>query len=330
MFLFHKKYRLRFVVGIIALGIGIRSVIYIPVGKDVIYLSLAGQQSAIPCYFAMSLIAFYLADKLFARRKYVLFFLSIACLIAGCVWVADYIKPFRFAGFSPEANYIMHHFGTAFILSIAFFLRYLKYRTSREVEFQEYKARQTEAELRLLKQQINPHFLFNTLNSIYLKCLENTSDAGEMVLQLSDMLRYQLNTDKLRESNLRHELEFLENYIFFEKRRLPAHVTVDYCVEVDQPDVPIAPNLLIPLIENTFKHGVLAGQACRIEICLRVTQGKLHLRTQNAVSTRKSGNSTGIGLHNLEQRLQFLYDGKHQLTRLQQEGNYIAELNIDL
>ena len=317
-------------VGIIALGIGIWSVMFRPVGKDLIYLSLAGQMSAFPCYFVMSLIAFFLADKLFTRRKYVLFYLSLAFLVAGCVWVAGYIKPFQFSDYSPAANLIVHLLGTAFILSIAFLLRYMKYRTGREVEFQEYKARQTEAELRLLKQQINPHFLFNTLNSIYLKCLENTSDAGEMVLQLSDMLRYQLDTDKLMESNLRHELEFLENYIFFEKRRLPVHVAVDYCVDVDQPDVPIAPNLLIPLIENTFKHGVLAGQACRIGICLRVTQGKLQLRTQNPISTRKSGNSTGIGLHNLEQRLQFLYDGKHQLTHLQQEGNYIAELKIDL
>lgn len=221
-----------------------------------------------------------------------------------------------------------HFISICFMVSIGHYARSIKYRIQRKYEYQEYKAQKTEAELKLLKQQINPHFLFNTLNSIYVHALERKPQTPEMVMNLSEMLRYQLESNAKEDIALEKEIEFLTHYLYFEKRRLPANVQINFKYEVDKPQTKIAPNLLMPLIENVFKHGLLVGEPCVVEIDLALKNGELNLHTKNKLNEVPNKNSTGIGLTNLRERLVFLYDSRFTLHQEKIDNHYHANLAI--
>jgi LytS/YehU family sensor histidine kinase len=149
-----------------------------------------------------------------------------------------------------------------------------------------------------------------------------------MILSLSDLLHYQLRTETALQISLEEEIKFLENYIYFEKRRLPETMQVVFNQSVDKTKR-IAPNLLMPVIENAFKHGVLIQAVGAITIDLRQTNGILQLNTMNPIAVAPHHHS-GIGLANLRKRLDFLYGKKYKLELERKEQIFYASLQLQL
>lgn len=154
-----------------------------------------------------------------------------------------------------------------------------------EMELKEMEAKQAHAELDLLKSQVNPHFLFNSLNSIYSLILNNSEISGDAVLKLSDLMRYLLESSKKRKVLVKHEIQFLENYIELEKIRLGKKCNVSSSFKGDFHGKIISPMLLIPFIENCFKHGIsVSSSENNIEISIKIKENRLLLHTKNNVA----------------------------------------------
>jgi len=173
----------------------------------------------------------------------------------------------------------------------------------------------TEAELKFLKSQIHPHFLFNTLNNLYAQTLEKSDQAPETVLQLSELLSYILYEGNNKRVLIGREIEQLSNYIELEKLRYQNRVTINLEIQPGMEEEEVIPLLFLPLLENAFKHGVKPDPG-KSKIDLKVIkQGeKLSIFCSNTVfENGKSHNKGGIGLKNLEQRLQLSYGDNYTM-----------------
>ena len=174
------------------------------------------------------------------------------------------------------------------------------------------------SELSVLKAQINPHFFFNTLNNIYALTLLDGEQARAAIHRLSRMMRYVLYDTAGGLTLLSQEIAFVQDYITLMQLRLDERVTVTFERPEPAQDVPLAPMLLLPFLENAFKHGVAATQASRIHIALRQpTPAVLELEVRNtrlALPTTDLAGSNGIGLANTRRRLDLLYPGRFSLV----------------
>lgn len=176
---------------------------------------------------------------------------------------------------------------------------------------------QIASELSFLKAQINPHFFFNTLNNIYSLTYSDIPVSREAILKLSRMMRYVLYDTLSDLVPLRQELSFLKDFISLMELRLHECTTLEFREPVIDKDCWIAPMLLLPFVENAFKHGSSALHSSRIVIDLNVSQGALLLRVFNHIAFEKDGyqlDQGGIGLANTRKRLHLLYPGKHGLV----------------
>jgi len=189
-----------------------------------------------------------------------------------------------------------------------------------------------DAELHSLKAQLHPHFLFNTLNNIY-SITENTSPLGsDMVLRLSELLRYMLYECDHSFVTLSQECKMIEDYIALEKmryRQLDCSVQLPAATE----KALIVPLLLLPLVENCFKHGasqLLRQPWIKIQAELKANILTVKLINGKPASKTAAGPTDGIGLTNLKKRLELLYTGKHELSILAEEDVYIVNCKIDL
>ncbi len=184
-----------------------------------------------------------------------------------------------------------------------------------------------QAELAFLKSQINPHFLFNNLNSIYSLIYHKSDKALKAVEQLSNLLRYMLYNKK-DEVLLSEEVDYLNNYIDLQKLRynydLPLYVKMDIQNEIKC----IAPLLLIPIVENAFKHGEFKNQELPLSIELYCSNDVLCFTVENQKGHHQKDEGSGIGIKNLQRRLELLYPSKHQFTIEESISNYKATLKI--
>ena len=203
-----------------------------------------------------------------------------------------------------------------------------------EKERQQLEQERTEAELKNLKNQLNPHFLFNTLNNIYSLIAISPDRAQSAVLELSKMLRYVLYENAQAYVPMEKELEFNHNYIELMRLRLARHVKV----EVDMPrglcrGYQIAPLLFITLIENAFKHGTSATEPSFVTIVMREpSPGVIECRIENSCFPKNENDKSGsgIGLKNLSRQLELLYPGKYTLHAESDARVYRSSLTIDL
>jgi sensor histidine kinase YesM len=312
----------------LSLLLGVAGLWGVSQGNDTISVAVIVHLSVAPLYYLYALCFFYLSDMYFNRRRYILFLvLATVLILCSSLLITGITMHYDKGSFA--FGFTGNLIGVILVAGAASILRYSKQKINRTVELQQYKAAHAEAEMKLLKQQLNPHFLFNTLNSIYLRCMDNSAGAGEMILQLSDMLRYQLDTGLKDRVRLQEELDFIDNYIYFEQNRLVRSMQVQYHKQIDEPQIQIAPHLIITLIENTFKHASRSGEGDFIDIRLQLVQSVLTLETRNNCLPAK-GTSPGIGLQNLRQRLMFLYEGRHVLRTFVQQNTFIAQLEIRL
>jgi len=188
-------------------------------------------------------------------------------------------------------------------------------------------------ELSALKAQINPHFLFNNLNTIYAMAENGDQRTKEVILQLSDFLRYILYDTSSEKIDLEKEIGIIRTYVGLQKERVNRNITeVNFHVEGDFSGAQIAPLLLLPLAENCFKHGVGKSQGT-IRIDVHYSNHQLHFLTRNRIERRENPlnhEEGGIGIVNVEKRLNLLYPGKHQLTIAEEGDMFNLELAIDL
>ncbi|WP_111707699.1 sensor histidine kinase [Lutibacter citreus] len=193
------------------------------------------------------------------------------------------------------------------------------------------------AELKLLKAQLNPHFLFNTLNNLYGLSVIKSDKLPGLMLKLSDLLRYSLYETKETFSPLEKEIVYLENYIALEKIRLEDKVTINFTKEGEFYSHKIAPMLLIVFVENAFKHlAILKDEKSNVTIHIKKENGKLNFKCSNSselTSIRDKElekGKNGIGLNNAIKRLKIMYPEKHKLNIYNNTNKFTVELILEL
>lgn len=188
----------------------------------------------------------------------------------------------------------------------------------------------TDAELAFLKSQINPHFLFNTLNSIYSLAYQKSDQAPQAILKLSEIMRYMLYDSEDKKVPLHKEIQYLHSFISLQKVRFKDTIFVDLLEEGNTAGLYIEPLLLIAFVENAFKHGVLQDPADPVLIQIIVEQRTLQLYVQNKINQEQKDETGGIGMPNIQRRLALLYPDKHTLSTTQKDSHYICELTLQL
>ncbi|AEI49108.1 sensor histidine kinase [Runella slithyformis] len=187
-------------------------------------------------------------------------------------------------------------------------------------------------ELSFLKARINPHFLFNTLNTIYSLAIEQSSKTADAVVKLSALMRYVTQETDTDAVPLAGELTYIENYVALQKFRLDDTVIVDFSVKGHPNEQQIAPLILISFIENVFKYGVNPQETSVVQIQLSIAENRLHLRTFNKkVRVFYDEESTGgIGIENTKMRLRLMYPSQHLLTITDTPESFTVDLTLDL
>lgn len=203
----------------------------------------------------------------------------------------------------------------AAVLLLATVVRYTRRGIVSYYQVPKLRALQLETELNLLKAQVNQHFLFNTLNNLYGLSLDAPDQIPEALLQLADLMRYQLDSSRQRTVTVGTEAEYLANYIGLEKLRLLPNTRVEFTTDLPHPDRPLTPLLLLPLVENCFKHAIGPSGANTIGIHLAQTEAGLTLRTHNSIPPHFRPAPSGLGLPTLRARLAQFYPGpRHRLS----------------
>lgn len=185
----------------------------------------------------------------------------------------------------------------------------------------------SQAELDLLKQQLNPHFFFNTLNNLYALSLQKSDKTPESILQLAELMRYTIYKGQEKQVSLADELKYMEDYIQLQQIRLKKPLDLKFEVEISDAKQTIAPLMLIIFIENAFKHGIEpAEEASFLRLKLSCQQKKLYFCCENSFEEKGPEKTSGIGLENLAKRLELLYPNQHRLVINQDNFIFKAEL----
>jgi sensor histidine kinase YesM len=211
---------------------------------------------------------------------------------------------------------VMAGFGSMIVL--------FKYWIKKQHDFLVEQKEKINSELQLLKAQVHPHFLFNTLNNIYSFSLEGSPKAPRMILELSSLLSYVLYDCKASDVLLEKEIGIMKDYIELEKERYANRLEVSLNIEGEVKNKYIAPLLLLPFLENAFKHGT-SGQLDKpwLSMDIAVKQHTLRCKIANSKNEFSYAGQQGIGIQNVQKRLAYLYPGKHEL-KINDEGNFFV------
>jgi len=286
----------------------------------------------IPCYSQNLLVL-----PFFKRRKWlmgiILYVLQLVILINFFPYLLNSIGRLFAAVFhiTDIVDWRDQHFGFTMV-AFTIIATFTKAGLDRLIHDKEQK----ENELRHLKAQLNPHFLFNTLNNLYGLSVAESKKLPDLMLKLSGLLRYSLYDTNQHYVALQKEIDYLSNYVELERIRLSKNTAIDFIVEGDTTEQYIAPLLMIVLVENAFKHFSAAkGEKAFVHIRLFVNSNELHLNVQNSIdpsfapipSTKRKG---GLGLENARQRLNLIYPGQHRLKINKNPDKFETELIIEL
>ena len=222
--------------------------------------------------------------------------------------------------------------GTYFIVFLSVAIRLFEFWYQEQSRKQEATKQKVEAELKLLKSQIHPHFLFNTLNNIYSLALQKSDRAPDAVLKLSALLDYLIYHGENEKVPLTKETDLIRNYIELENLRYGERLDLDFRISGDPEAVRLAPLLLIPLVENAFKHGISKTRdKQRLTIKLEISGGIVDFYIENTKPGKDSGKepSGGTGLVNLRKRLDLLYEGRYSLEITEEERSYLVHMKLN-
>ena len=237
----------------------------------------------------------------------------------------DHNRGFSFRQFSFIYLFIM-----TWALSMAYYLFVQLQESVRRAD--QVLATALQSELSFLKAQINPHFLFNTLNNIYVLTLKKSESAPTAVMKLSNLMRKITNDTAVDFVPFEEEEQFIRDYLDLQELRLSEKTKVNYEVTGDYSRCNIAPRILIPFIDNAFKFGVSGHTASEIDIRLRFEGNNLHFSIKNAIhqSSGESMESAGVGLENSKRRLDLLYKDRYELSINHTKESYEVLLQIEL
>lgn len=304
--------------------------------SDIKYLLLCLLLSAVLLtvfYFNL----FILIPKYLVEKKYWLYFLYLLSAIVTVFLLIGII--FFFSDFNPQAlaktnptvekviPVIIVNAILLWLLSIVSSILWTFYNRLKQTE-----SEKLSAQIASLKSQINPHFLFNTLNSIYATVIDTSPKTADMVDRLSEMMRYTMKDTQQDFVWIEDEVNYVNNFIELQKLRLDRSVKVEFISLENIPDLKIAPMLLIPFIENAFKHGVNSEQKSRIRIEMTMNKTEFQLRvTNNKVEVQHdTSENGGLGIENTRHRLNLIYPSKHLLVVDSTDKLFSVSLHINL
>ena len=320
------------------------------------FFSYAATNDEFVLYFATSLlpitivvtyiIAYYLIPNFLLKKKYILFGTYLLYTIVGSLFLIIIIT---FVNFIFLSNYDMkqmplltRNFLFVFILvyiiaGLASLIQVLRYNykainrnTALEKELLEGQLTLKEKELYYLKEQIHPHFLFNTLNTIYGAALTQSEDTPDLILKLSNLLDYTLNQIEKKTVAISEEVLYIASYIGLEQVRFRDTLQVSFTKKIDS-NIQVPPMLFIAFIENAFKHGSPHDTILQIEISLIVNDKQLDFSIKNTIKEDSSKKENhGIGMQNSIKRLDTLYPNAYDLNTHTSKGWYYLELIINI
>ncbi|MBE0649606.1 MAG: histidine kinase [Bacteroidales bacterium] len=309
-------------------------------------------------HFILVISFFYLnyfifVPKLLLKKKQLFFFIALLASLVFTYYVNDtvmryvhnkYGQPVQVENVSPQKKQQIEHRmqrhrneennGTVFVVLLGFLIGTVLCET-REWYKQDRKRKEMEkeklvSELSFLKSQVNPHFLFNSLNGIYALAIKKSDKTPDALLQLSDLLRHMLYDADHGNVLLKKEVDYLKNYIQLQRLRLPSEAKISFDVEGDLSSKTIEPLLFIPFVENAFKHGV-DSEGADIRIKLSVKGNHLAFEVVNRISHAKSKDaSSGIGLANVKKRLELHYGDDYVLNYDTSKGFFKVNLHLNL
>jgi sensor histidine kinase YesM len=214
---------------------------------------------------------------------------------------------------------------------LAILIKLLKFWYEQQHNSMQLLKEKKEAELAMLRGQINPHFLFNTLNNIYSLALKKSDLTAEALVKLSDMLDYLLYECNAEHVAINKEIQLIQNYIYLQRIRYSDRLDIQF--QAEESDQKIPPMFLLPFIENSFKHGVgKQSKEVWIHIKLEIIEDFIHFQIENSKSAHRnienSSTSGGIGLENVKKRLQLLYQNNYSLEIEDLSDTFIIKLQI--
>jgi len=282
-----------------------------------------------------------LIPNLLLKRKYLVFVLALLASLSLIAFMNSQVVAYYLFGihdlpeiakfFTSVRGVTVLHFEAFFVVMITFAIVMVKIYFIKDNDTQELIKKNLETELNFLKNQINPHFLFNSLNSIYFLIPKNPKKAAEVLLKFSDMLSHQMYEGNKDDIPLEKEIKYLENYIELEKVRQGDRVDIDWSVGGNISDHKVAPMVFLTFLENAFKHGQLGEQSSyQIKGHLQASSGEVrfHLENSNGVNGNQVEGISGVGLENTRRRLELLYPNRHTLTINQSKELFSVDLTI--
>ncbi|WP_378173066.1 sensor histidine kinase [Aquimarina sp. SS2-1] len=287
-----------------------------------------------------------LIPKYLINEKYLLFALyclytviiSAYFIVISFFYGLIFLSSLKFEGMAPMTRSPFFLFvAVYFVVFVACALSLAKHNYKSTTANQALKTKILEAQLKLkeqelnyLKMQIHPHFLFNTLNTLYGYALQKSEDTPEMILKLSNLLDYLLYQSDKPLVSLLEEINHIEDYVALEKMRFSNVLDITLHFENINNTIEVAPMLLLPFVENSFKHGKIVDQKLSIDICLQCTESQLYFRVKNSIHNKPSASkdNNGIGLSNIKKRLSLVYNDNYDLKISKNTNWHIVELTI--
>lgn len=291
---------------------------YLRLNDSKAVLRIAAQLSLVAAFFYANLHI--LVPKLLGKKRFFLYFASIAVIMIGVRFGAGYIQQFfnpvftqKHESISVAQNTVLITSFFAWVISSGIKITSEWFKSERMKKNIEHEKLQ--AEILFLKNQVNPHFLFNALNNIYSMQQLKSEHTGEAILKLSELMRYTLHETSSPAVPLENEITYLRNYVELQKIGIRSDFDISFEVEGDPEGLQIEPMLLVPLVENAFKHGISYVGKEPIIIRLKIEDNSIIQCVENAIAGSQSPNkrTSGIGLVNLRKRLTLLYPNTHHL-----------------
>ena len=278
-------------------------------------------------------MAYWAVPRFLLKGKIVQFLLiMLAWGVAGLyldVWYKDYFmipvqEALHLEYILPKGQQAWCYLCLTTAAAVPMVIKFFKHWNFKQKEWLHAQQEKMTAELQLLKAQVHPHFLFNTLNNIYSFSLESSPKTPGLILKLSSLLSYMLYDCKAAEVRLEKELEIMKNYIELERERYGNQIDISWNVEGATREQFIAPLMMLPFIENAFKHGTSEQiEKSWLSVDITVKGNRLNAKIANSKNEGTGNRSNGIGIANVRKRLEFIYPGSHEL-KLSDEGSFFV------
>lgn len=281
----------------------------------------------------------YIFKRYYPVKKYFYLFLSLLVLIGMFILLRYCLEQkllyylFNIRNYAANVNVSYYALDNIYYAVVYIVLGTLVFLLEHQLNLQKNEAslkqESIKAELAFLRSQVSPHFLFNSLNNIYSLSYRKSDKAPDAILKLSELTRYMLY-EQLDFIPLEKEWDYIQNFISLQQLRYESALNIDIDFNNSNQKAQIAPYLLIPFVENAFKHGKVQDDSFPLKISLESNEKQISFEVKNRISSQQKDKDGGIGLENVRRRLALLYPGKHQLLINKDADSFDICLKINL